>query len=283
MIFLDLNELTPFVRVAMDNVINPPWNLSERVIFDHELLYIKNGNIKINIDGVVYEGKKGDVFLIKPKAKHSMTLCGNESFHQPHMHFDLFYKKDSKNVLVSFKNINQMSDAEKLLFREPIDLPDKLHISNIKYFEELLFDIIREYQLKMPFYELNLKSMVIKLLTFLLKEQYSHENFEVKQNYMELVKIRDFLRENINRDVHLNNISTEFNISKYHLSRLFKKAFGLPPIYYHTLLRMEKAKELIKFTNLSITQISDKLGYSSINAFSRAFKAFEGVSPKYYR
>ena len=47
---MDINYLSPYIRVAMDSTINPPWKLPERVIFDYELLFVKEGII----NGVEY-------------------------------------------------------------------------------------------------------------------------------------------------------------------------------------------------------------------------------------
>ena len=81
----------------------------------------------------------------------------------------------------------------------------------------------------------------------------------------------------------LDELAAEFNISKYYLVRLFKKAFSYSPIRYHQIMRGQKAKEMIQYTSLSFTEISELLGYSSINAFSRAFKSIDGVAASYYR
>jgi len=64
---------------------------------------------------------------------------------------------------------------------------------------------------------------------------------------------------------------------------VFKKAFAMTPIYYHRVMRVEKAKELIQFTDTTLTKIIESMGFSSINAFSRTFKMVEGVPPTFYR
>ncbi len=63
-----------------------------------------------------------------------------------------------------------------------------------------------------------------------------------------------------------------FSISKYHLIRRFQALYDCSPIAYANLIRVEKAKSLLEDTSLSVTQISEQLGFSSIYTFSRFLK-----------
>jgi hypothetical protein len=60
---MDLKYFSPYIRVAMDSIIGAPWHLKERVIFDHELLYIKEGKVLITVEEKEYIGIPGDIFL----------------------------------------------------------------------------------------------------------------------------------------------------------------------------------------------------------------------------
>ncbi len=286
---MDINQISPYIRIATDSVIFSPWRLHERVIFDFELLYIKEGNIHVDIEGKSFYGNPGDVFLFKPKQRHSIDILGDSCFHQPHIHFDLFYQPDSPEVKVSFKSLEALTSLEMKMFRESmpqnseIDLPNQMRLSNTKLFEEMLFEIIKEYEMKMPFHEIIVKGMFVKLWTYLMRENYWHNNPVVSENMAELIGVKDYLYYNADREVDLDELSSEFNFSKYHLIRLFKKAFTVSPIHYHRLIRVEKAKKMIQFTNMSFTAISELLGFSSINSFSRAFRKVEGVPPSFYR
>lgn len=285
----DINYISPYIRVAIDSVINPPWKLDERVIFDYELLYIKDGEVEITIEDRCYKGKQGDIFLFKPKISHSIRLTGDSCFRQPHIHFDLFYRPDSPQVKVSFKPQDKMSREELGQFREDaasgplMSLPEKIFVRNIRYFEEMLFDIIKENKARSPYFELNMKGLFLRLWTYLLRENDFLSNPSVFSRLGELENIKGYLNGNIDREVTLDELSRAFNISRFHLSRLFKRVYGVTPIRYNQMLRIEKARELIQYGNLSLTDISDALGFSSINAFSRAFRNMEGVPPSFYR
>jgi AraC-like DNA-binding protein len=286
---MDLNYISPYIRVAMDSIVTPPWRITERVIFDYELLYIKEGNVKIVIEDVIYFGNPGDIFLFKPKERHSIEILGKEQLRQPHIHFDLLYKTDSPDVKVSFKALDKMTEEELRYFREDITSNEEIRLLNVisirnkMYFEELLFEIIKEYSEKMPLYQISVKGLFIKLWTYIIRENNFVSNSEIFSNIEELNSIKEYLTFNVHKEITLNLLEKEFKLSKFHLSRLFKKAFGMTPIHYHQLIRIEKAKEMIQFSNMSITEISEIFKFKSINAFSRSFRNIEGVAPSFYR
>ena len=72
-------------------------------------------------------------------------------------------------------------------------------------------------------------------------------------------------------------------ISCVHLRRVFAKHFGMSPIKYILQYRMTRAKELLKYDMLSVSEISEMLGYSGIFYFSKSFKKEIGMTPGEYR
>lgn len=286
---MDLNYISPYIRVAMDSIIKPPWHLKERVIFDYELLYVMEGKALITIEKEEYYANPGDIFLIKPKKAHSIKVLDNTCFRQPHIHFDLFFQSDSPKVKVSFKPLKQIPENELDKFREDItkeeelNLPDKIFVSNIKYFEELLFEIIKEYEIKKTFYDIDIKGLFIRLWIYILRENHWKNNPTFYSNRDTLKRIRDYLTLHINENISMDDLVSEFKISKCHMIRLFRNAYATTPIHFHRMMRIAKVKEMIQFTDLSITEIAEMFGFGSINALSRTFHKIEGVPPTFYR
>lgn len=81
----------------------------------------------------------------------------------------------------------------------------------------------------------------------------------------------------------LEAISDKFNISVYYLSRVFKEKMGLNYTEYITKLRMEKARELLKNTDITLKALVTSLGYTDLPCFMRKFKKIEGITPGEYR
>lgn len=114
------------------------------------------------------------------------------------------------------------------------------------------------------------------------KNIYLPESFQ--QDKMNLLyDMRSYLQENYNQPLHLEDLARRYYMTKEHLTRLFKQSFGSTPYEFLILCRMEKALDLLADSNRSVVSIAEKLGYSNVNYFSKAFRKYYGSSPTQYR
>lgn len=86
-----------------------------------------------------------------------------------------------------------------------------------------------------------------------------------------------------NKDISLDDVSREVDVSPYYFSRLFKEETGENFIDYVTRIRIDKAKELLSGTEMTMKEICASIGYSDPNYFSRSFKKNVGVTPTEYK
>lgn len=86
-----------------------------------------------------------------------------------------------------------------------------------------------------------------------------------------------------NKDISLDDVSQNVDISPYYFSRVFKEETGMKFIEYLTKVRIEKAKELLNEEQYSIKEVCIEAGYSDPNYFSRIFKKWVGTTPTEYR
>jgi len=94
-----------------------------------------------------------------------------------------------------------------------------------------------------------------------------------------LERARAFLHANAGRIVTLEEVAAHAALSRFHLTRSFAEAFGVPPLAYHRNLRLDSAARLIAEEGVPATVIAEQLGYASLSAFSRAFRQKFGVPP----
>ncbi len=92
-------------------------------------------------------------------------------------------------------------------------------------------------------------------------------------------RIADMLSESIS----LEELAASVNLSPFHFSRAFKRSTGLPPHRYQLMLRIEKAKELLSTTQMSIAEVALAVGYDSPRALARLFARELKVSPNAFR
>ena len=93
-----------------------------------------------------------------------------------------------------------------------------------------------------------------------------------------------YINENFRRDISLDDVSREVDISPYYFSKLFKQETGKNFIEYLTEIRLRRMPEnFCRIHSYSIKEICAQSGYSDPNYFSRIFKKYEGVTPSEFR
>ena len=284
-----MHRINPYVRFARYDTMRPHKVLYERMLYDYELLYIKSGKVTITVENNRYDAAAGDFFLFKPGQPHSFTVH-DELLVQPHIHFDLVYQGEtSMQTPISWKHTDRMSEAEKSLIQEDIssiffkDFPSHFRFQNPVYMEQLLYDVISAYQQPNLFPEIHVASCFLRMWEYLLSEIYWQRAEHVNICKERADNIRLYLEHNASHRVSLDELSHWFHIDKSYISRIFKSAYGISPIQYQLLFRLSKAKELLRYTNISIGAISEQLGFSSQQDFCRTFQRLEGISPSVFR
>lgn len=95
--------------------------------------------------------------------------------------------------------------------------------------------------------------------------------------------IKDYMEKKLYSDLNLSELCAHFLIGKSQLSKIFAENCGKSPMAYYTDMKMGEAKRLLRENELTVSEISHKLGYPSIHAFSRSFKKNVGASPTDYK
>lgn len=284
-----MRPICPYVRRAWYDILKPNTYIRERMIFDYEIMYINEGTGIVTVDSTVYTAAQGDVYIFKPRQRHSIHLLGTDTLVQPHVHFDLYYRPNREEVPISFKNLEEMTEDEKRLFHEDIsedfvaNFPNHIHLNAPNYFEQLLYDVIYAFNNPGNYWEITMQWLFLRLWTYLLNE-INYQKPRKKQNRQEhLANVKAYIEQNLNRRVTLDELCQIAHFSKCYLNKLFQVDYKTSPLAYHNLLRIEKAKNLICYTNTPLQNIAQLLGFENQQDFSRAFKRTTGFPPSYYR
>ncbi len=96
-------------------------------------------------------------------------------------------------------------------------------------------------------------------------------------------KIFDYINNNLNTQISLEDLASIAGHNSNYLCRIFKKEFGVTPIKYINDLKLSKAKDLLRNSNMTITEIAETLGFYSVHYFSKFFKEKEDMSPLEFR
>jgi AraC-like DNA-binding protein len=98
-----------------------------------------------------------------------------------------------------------------------------------------------------------------------------------------LRRARDHVDRHYTEQLDLAAIAAVAGMSKYHFQRLFVRTYGLSPTAHLTQRRVERAQDLLRATNLTVTEVCHAVGFSSLGSFSSRFRELVGESPSEFQ
>jgi AraC-like DNA-binding protein len=98
-----------------------------------------------------------------------------------------------------------------------------------------------------------------------------------------LRRARDHIDRDYSEPLDLERLAAVAGVSKYHFARSFEAAYGETPIRYLTRRRIERAQDLLRAANLTVTEVCMAVGFASLGSFSTRFTQLVGESPTAYR
>ena len=220
----------------------------------------------------------GDLFLVKPGKTHSYM-----SLHSVKIYNILFYDSFLGEDLQEFKKIYGM---EEILGESGCGFM-KLHVS-LKEKQEiiaLLEKVIWEIKNKKSGWHIKVKSLMMDFLISYMRKttDYHKSGQEITSNFTQINSALRYIETNYNKDISVKDIAQATGLSPDYMSKQFKNMVGVGPAEYYRNLRMAKAMEMLKNSDISITEVAEQLGFCDTSIFSRQFKQIVGVSPTAFR
>ncbi|GGC55314.1 helix-turn-helix transcriptional regulator [Hoyosella rhizosphaerae] len=94
---------------------------------------------------------------------------------------------------------------------------------------------------------------------------------------------KDHTDRNYTTPLTLDELAAVATLSKFHFQRLFKATYGVSPAEYLSQRRIERAQDLLRATNLTVTEVCHAVGFSSLGSFSSRFRDIVGESPSAFQ
>ena len=148
-----------------------------------------------------------------------------------------------------------------------------------------LRNILREMEQKNPGYEdvcqAYMEILIIRLMrTTTLSVPTEPQAISANR---QCAAVRRYIDLHFKEALTLEQLAEEGHMNKFYLSHAFKREYGISPINYMISKRIEESKYLLAETDLSMSQIAQLLGFSSLSYFSQVFHRTQSISPKEYR
>ncbi len=244
---------------------------SKHIQVAHEITYIVRGNANILCGETNYYCKTGDIIFNPKGVAHAIESADGHSLRYYYLAFDIVDDSEHcERILSAF-----FKDAENAGYAEADrSIPHTFH------------DIFLNLYGKDEFTETVVADSLRKLLIYTLRSLKGQANSvyipDVRFTKKRIVaQICSFIDSNIEDIGVLKKLPEKFGYSYSHISSFFSKSMGISLKNYFLLSRHHRACELL-INGLSVTEVAEKMGYSSIHVFSKAFSLREGVSPSSY-
>lgn len=236
----------------------------------HLIHLVKGGKGTLEINKNVYHLEAGDAFYIPP---------GTEAWYESDRYDPWNYS------WIGFLGIraNEVVSEAGFSLKTPVQ-----HVKSVEQVTEWVEQMLEAHQLS---YANELKrNGLLHMVMSALVENY-HQNNESRgiaspYAYPGSIYVKnavEYITHNYNRKIKINDLASFIGVNRSYLTSSFKKSMGCSPQEFLVNLRMDKAKSLLRSTDLSINAVANAVGYTDQLAFSKVFKQHLGMSPKMYK
>lgn len=237
-----------------------------RVLNEYQLLYITEGEGIFNsAHAKDIPLKAGDLFLLFPGEWHTYHPTGKNGW---------------KSYWIGFKgkNVDDRVKAGFLSVDKPI-----YHVGFSADIIRLYEEAYKRAQEEAPYSQQILAGIVNHLvgLMYALERSMEFSKDHTRVDIINLARLR--IRESLEVDLTIQQVAEELGVSYSNFRKLFKEFTGISPALYQQDLRLQRAKELLATTTLSIKEIAYRLRFESPDYFSSKFKIKTGKKPSEFR
>lgn len=246
-----------------------------------ELVIVLDGCADHLVNGKSYGIAKGDVFVINSQTEHG--------FFQPEKLKICNIMFQPEAIFQDIHDMKQMPGFQALFVLEPHYTQNsgfhnqlKLKADAFQIVAHMLNELMTEYQNRNPGWK-DFVCADFRKLCILLSRFYRTENPSDRNNVYNLAGTVAYIENHFSQPITMEELSHTSGYSDRQLIRIFQSAFGMTPSAYVTKLRLQKAKQLLESTDLSIGEVAWSCGFDDPNYFSRFFRKNTGASPKEYQ
>ena len=247
----------------------------------HELVVIVDGHGRHEVDDEAYDLEAGDVFVILGDTSHGYPET--ESLSLINILFDPEQLLIPQNDLADLPGFHALFSIEPQLktqgkFRNHL----RLSTAELGYVSELVSELEEELTARKPAYQFMAVGHLMRLMGY-LSRCYSDVQLDRTRPVAQISRLLSFLNSNYRDPLSVADLMAVAHMSQTSLMRTFGEITGRSPIDYLIRLRISRAAELLRSSEMSVTEIAAAVGFEDSNYLTRQFKRIRGVSPRAYR
>lgn len=235
-----------------------------RKLEEYQLVYITRGRgfFETTETGRV-RIQAGQVFLLFPGIRHRYRPVKKQGWDENWIGF---------NGEVADRLMRNFFSPEKAVIRVGYD----------QELRDLIRSIVNLMQEAPAGYQQLMAARTVETLALIRSRAMSFHASD-REVIQRVQQARNFLLRNSEDDIDMEQLAKELGLSYSRFRAMFKEHTGTAPHQYQLNIRIHKARDLLRYSSLSIGEIAERVGFSSVYYFSRLFKKREGCPPRFYR
>ncbi|MEG2571085.1 MAG: AraC family transcriptional regulator [Clostridia bacterium] len=252
-----------------------------------QMWYVRRGKCVHFINGVSYAHSVGSLFIIPPYTAHFIDTVGSPEA-------DLIACEFAENFINDHASGDDKERLFELVYLEPVLINTKKLRPSLTFggdsaqqMEDILLELLHEYESKDEFFNTFIRTNVLKLLA-LIARQYGGTTTEEREimfsRYRAAVeRTRAYIDAHYTEKIYLDDVCHIALMSPSAFSNIFKQTTGTTFTEYLLYRRVFRARELLRETKRSVTDVCLECGFNDPTYFHRVFKKITGTSPGSFR
>lgn len=272
---IDWNAISPRIARAGRVRCEPGWRLNENwaaqlIDFDLWFVWAGRGVMQTHLGEVKL--RPGMCIWARPGGTYAAQQDPNDRLGVAYIHFDLVYRNDSRRA-----------------FNKPLP-PIVNDVADVNLFDSVMHRIFDLWNNSSASNRASAREVATIMLKGLLADLDARADLEsasppgTRKHYQKLVsQWASRISESPNSVASIPEIASEAGYCADHFSRVFKSVLGQSPQAFVVQAKINRARQLLMETELTVSQVASALGYEDIYFFSRQFKQKTGRTPTQYR
>ena len=273
-----LSAINPFIRFAQ--LITIESTDSHAISYDSRMFYVVRGTSTLTISGKQYQLKPGTLLLWRSGTPYEFSVDNNISLIT--FNFDYTQENIKKKDIISpirEEHFEEKELLERINFSDFNILNTPIILHNMEHFETKINLIVDEFAKKQLGYDAVCSAVLKELIVDIARIAL----INIPENSWRIEKAVQYIEQHYNCEISNTEVAAFVGYHPYQLNRLMKSITGMTLHQKVLNVRIEKAKNALLNTNMSIAEIAELCGFKNSYHFSNTFKSKTGITPSVFR
>ena len=254
------------------------WNQFDMEFHSHievEVMYIIEGECIVETKGDAFHFTKGEFVLIDSFIEHRLIVRDSCKM----LNIEFYFTKDKPSLLSMKQLITQSSHMEQFLNMKKPYVTMKHSDEVYHLLQQIVFE--SDQHNRDDIVSLMLGQLLIHLARLGIKTKEAQSQMQLANRYVE--RVIQYIYYHYDENIQMEDLAGSVNLHPNYLHRIFKQVMNETVVEYLTKLRVNRAKNLLRNTDMPIIEITHNIGMNSSQYFSQVFKKQVGMTPREYR